>query len=556
MVRGRLAGSLALPKNGKDVEIMVKSISALTVLLSLAAFCSAAEQRPAGNPEKVIQLKADLGQLVELKIVLSAGYWQENAVKGKACEGDEVAALMVNTAKYFQPSSNMEQALELLRARKIIWNDYWRDNAVPGKKCNGEYVANLIHAAARDLKALALLKKYSVPPGVVLSPIPSAFSPLQVSAGFDTFNYVIGTQTFGPSYQFTQKTKLVETAEAILGMGSTVIKFELAKRYAKPAHGNVDVESPAVDSLMTLARDEPSHRQVLDMPFAYYVLWAHTFSAGGWNRKLTKDALDKEYGEMYEFVCYLLKTYSGSGKIFYLGHWEGDGWLRGTVAPENDAKVTPEAVQSMADWLNVRQKAVDDAKRETPHKGVQVWHYTEVNHVWLAMEGRPALVNEVLPKTTVDLVSYSSYDTASEPEKLKAALNYIESKLSPKSELSGRRVFIGEYGFPADKNTPEKQDAMSRQVMKAGIEWGCPLVLYWEMYNNEVEEGKQRGFWMIDDKGVKQPVYDTHQQFYKWAGKFVSGSIAKTGRLPSNDEFRKEAAGFMDRLPLCAGAVK
>jgi len=46
---------------------------------------------------------------------------------------------------------------------------------------------------------------------------------------------------------------------------------------------------------------------------------------------------------------------------------------------------------------------------------VQVWHYTEVNHVKLAMQGRPALVNEVLPKTTVDLVSYSSYDTAHDP---------------------------------------------------------------------------------------------------------------------------------------------
>ena len=189
--------------------------------------------------------------------------------------------------------------------------------------------------------------------------------------------------------------------------------------------------------------------------------------------------------------------------------------------------VTPVAVQGMADWLNTRQRTVDDAKRDTPHQRVQVWHYTEVNHVKLAMQGRPALVNEVLPKTTVDLVSYSSYDTAHDPALLKAALGFIEAKLPPKPGITGRRVFIGEYGFPAIRHTPAEIDRLSRQVIWAGLEWGCPLVLYWELYNNEVEpDGKQRGFWMIDDQGVKQPIYQTHRCFYEWARRFVADEHA------------------------------
>ena len=199
-------------------------------------------------------------------------------------------------------------------------------------------------------------------------------------------------------------------------------------------------------------------------------------------------AQQKEYREVYELTGYLLKTYSGTGKSFYLGHWEGDGLLRGTISRENDARVTPVAVQGMIDWLTARQRAVDDAKRDTPHHGVQVWNYTEVNHVTIARdEGRPALVNKVLPHVSVDFVSYSAWDTCNTPRagNIKSALDYIESKLTPKPGITGKRVFIGEYGYPVGKpkpegeseHTPQEQDELSRVVMRAGLEWGCPFVL-------------------------------------------------------------------------------
>ena len=365
------------------------------------------------------------------------------------------------------------------------------------------------------------------------------------------FNYVIGTETFHPAYQFTQKPRLVETAEAIQAMGATVIKFEMSKKYASPT-GNIPTPDPAIHSLAQLARDEPAHRAVLDMPFAYYLIWTHTFSSTGdksWREGFPKAAQDKEYREVYDFASYLLKTYSHTGKTFYLGHWEGDGWLRGSVRPEDDVNVTPQAVQGMIDWLNTRQRAVDDAKRDTPHSGVEVWHYTEVNHVKLAMQGRKALVNEVLPNTQVDYVSYSSYDTERDPEELKAALSFIESKLPPKPGITGKRVWIGEYGFPTDQFSAAKQDAMARGVMRAGLEWGCPFILYWEMFNNEVRQGRQRGFWLIDDGGVKQPIYHTHQQLYAWARGYVADFNRTNQRVPTPEEYSKAALSFLNRLP-------
>jgi hypothetical protein len=45
--------------------------------------------------------------------------------------------------------------------------------------------------------------------------------------------------------------------------------------------------------------------------------------------------------------------------------------------------------------------------------------------------------------------------------------------------VSGTRVFVGEYGFAADRYTPREQDILSRRVMRTGLEWGCAFILYW-----------------------------------------------------------------------------
>jgi hypothetical protein len=159
------------------------------------------------------------------------------------------------------------------------------------------------------------------------------------------------------------------------------------------------------------------------------------------------------------------------------------------------------------------------------------------------------VTNDVLPKVNVDYVSYSSYDSLGGKdirEDMKRALDYLEAKLPKKEGIPGRRVFIGEYGFPAVFNTPAQQEAKSRQVMRAALEWGCPFCLYWEMYNNEVDkDGKQRGFWLIDDKGVTQPVYETHRKFYEAARRWVEEFKKKAGRAPSAEEFGKAGAELL-----------
>ena len=364
----------------------------------------------------------------------------------------------------------------------------------------------------------------------------------------DRFNYILGTQAIGGKYQFTSQDPLVESAEVIRAMGASCMKFDLRP---KPK------QYPTVHSLVELARDEPSHRKVLDMPFANFQLWAEPFANTSWKQGFSKAHAELEYQEMYALVVHLLKTYSGTGKTFYLGHWEGDNLLRGSISKTADAQMTPEKVQGMIDWLTTRQRAMDDAKRDTPHQEIQVWHYTELNHPTISLrEGRPSLVNQVLPKVPVDFVSYSAYDVTNEPkpEETKAVLSYIESQLMPKADILGRRVFIGEYGYSAFHNgkphhSPQEQDRLSRITIQAALEWGCPFILYWELYNNELEpDGQQRGFWMIDDKGAKQPIYETHRLYYQWARRFLAECITRTGKPPADAEFRAAAAEYFKSM--------
>lgn len=353
------------------------------------------------------------------------------------------------------------------------------------------------------------------------------------------FNYVLGTQTFAPAYQFTDEPAVVETARAISEMGSNILKFALDREAAKGR----DPALPPIETVADLAREEPVMRAMLDMPFAYTLVWVYTFGGGWWHDGFDEAEAAAEYEEIRGLTEHLLRTYSGTGRRFYLGHWEGDWHLRNGYDTSTDDAVTDAAVEGMIRWLNTRQRAVEDALRETPHEDVWVYHYTEVNLVRLAMEGRRTVTNDVLPHVAVDYVSYSAYDSQHD---LLPALDAIEAKLPPKPSITGRRVFIGEYGMPARERSAEEQRDLALSVARAALEWGCLFALYWEMYNNEVTAaGEQRGFWMIDDRGEKQPVYHLHRDTLTWARQFVADHVAAEGGPPSEAAFRRAALEYL-----------
>ena len=386
-----------------------------------------------------------------------------------------------------------------------------------------------------------------------------------------SFNYAIGTQTVGSKYKFSEHTMLVETALEIKKMGSNLLKFSMHPRYCSENYGLPKNDN--ITSLTTLATLEPSVKEVLDMDFKYYHIWTYGFSQYTPEPEGSKDdtsqikfidGYPKEYeealyNELYEFASYLLKTYNNTNKVFYLGNWEGDWHLRSDY--DRTKPANPKTIEGMIRWAKTRQKAIDDAKKNVPHKNVTIYHYIEVNLVKKALEEKDAKVvaNTVVKEVNPDYVSYSSYD-ATNPyknektltSKLQRSLNYLESQLSPKDGLpEGKRVWIGEYGSPSLHHSEEMQNLRSIWTIKAALEWGTPFILYWEMYNNEIlaDTGEQVGYWLIDSKGKKQKIWYTHNNFYKESKEYVKDFFDKNKRQPSFDEFRKQALAFKSLNP-------
>ena len=357
----------------------------------------------------------------------------------------------------------------------------------------------------------------------------AANSAAQPSSPVDRYNFVLGTQTFGAAYHFTAEPAVLETARAIAALGSNTIKFTLAPSTA----GN--------QTLVEIARSDPTVKAVIDMPFVNVLMWV--YPAAAHERLFEPETLGIEYRETYELTRYLLQTYSGTGKAFFLGNWETDNHLTDSRRREPTAKL----LAKVTNWVRTRQQAVDDAKRDTAHADVEVYYYLEVNLVREALAGKPRAASIVLPAAGVDFVSYSAYDTLlPDPERqLPLALDYLAAQLPPKAGIAGKRVFIGEYGFPADRYPPQQQNALSRRVMRTGLAWGCPFVLYWEIFNNEVRDGRQRGFWLIDDQGRKQPIYFTLQHYYEIARAWVTDFLHRQHRLPDPSEFDNAALAWV-----------
>jgi hypothetical protein len=370
-----------------------------------------------------------------------------------------------------------------------------------------------------------------------LTAAPSGLAASLSNPEVDRYNVRVGTQTFAGLYQFTSNSLLVETAQAISSMGSDILKFYLGSATARQYGIN---RSANVTNLLTLARDEPSFRHALDLPFRHVIAWAYPFANGdsAWADGYSNTERTNEYREIYDLTRYLLTNYSGSGKTFYLGHWEGDGYLMPWTT-----NARPITIQGMIAWLNNRQQAIDDAKAASLFTNVAVYGYAEVNRVRDAMLNGPnnnvRVINHVIPfVTNLDFLSYSSYDAMNlNPADLYATLNYISSKLATNkaSQIQGPRIWIGEYGWGGTL-TPSQQEPITRNYIRRLLNYepaAMPFILFWEIYNNE----PSRNYCLIASNQVKTAVYHLHEGFINRARLLVARFRETHGRLPTAAEF-------------------
>lgn len=369
----------------------------------------------------------------------------------------------------------------------------------------------------------------------------------------EPYNFVLGTHAISGSYQFTAENKLVEQAKKVREMGSNILKITLGKN--SPDIYGIKEVTKSTTTLALFTNNLP-YKTVCDMDFKYLFFWVHTLTGVDWKTGISAADEKTLYDEMYNFVSYLLTTYNNSGKTFLIGNWEGD-WL---LIPNYDKTVTPspELLANMTKWFQIRQRAIDDAKKASTAKNVFVYHYIEANLVLKGMNGEPCVAESVIPNVDIDLISYSSYEAIKDKTydtkkaDLEAIFNYLESKLKPKTSLPfTRRVFIGEYGYQANASKPEtfqKQYDDTKDIMKIAFELNLPFALHWQMYNNEYDNGVSKEMSLINEAGSKTRQYVLHNNFYKAMNNYLKEEKQKNNKYPTADEYRAKAIQVLSTL--------
>ena len=371
----------------------------------------------------------------------------------------------------------------------------------------------------------------------------------------DAFNARMAVQNIGPKYNFTSDNVLLEGAKVVRDMGSNTYKFTM-----NPSGGSYGLSVPSgITSLAEFVQNEPTYRALFDLDgIKNYVFWCYTFATPNnwdWTSGLTSAEQTAEYNEIRALVVYFLTQYNGTGKKFYLGHWEGDWSVGVNSSDPANSNPTPTAIQGMIDWLNIRQKAVDDAKAATPHSNVDVFCYTEVNRVVDAFKNPPSsnqrVINAVVPNVpNLDYVSWSSYDIQGlSPAEIKFYLNYAESFLpaAKAAVIPGKRVFIGEFGY--GQYTEAEQAPMIAAYNKTLFEWGCPFALYWTLYDNDLTDGAT--FNLINSAGTKTANYWLYSYYLNAARLQLLEFKQYNGRLPTDTEFSAMASSLLAK-PLTA----
>jgi hypothetical protein len=384
----------------------------------------------------------------------------------------------------------------------------------------------------------------------------------------EAWPHVLGSQQFGTQYSFGESgIRTVDYARSTLRQGSRVVKFRLSNKYAN-TDGFTAVSG--INSLTKLVRDQPEVKAILDMPMTDYIFWVSTFAVPSWQFQLDVNGLKPSaetniYNEVKAMVAYLLTTYSGTGKRFYIGNWEGDWMLSGDFR-DDPTTIPANRIQGMIDWANIRQKAVDDAKAETPHSNVDVWFYLEMNKADWMREDLPCVANSVIPAMPkLDMISISSYSVHKDSgapasnTRIHSDLDRVQALFDAKPDASipGSRLMIGEYGwtYSSEKYNNLFEFADDHiTTCRSYLSWqGGTLrfILQWQFFNQAVNEGGvSKEMSQIGPANDLRPLYYLHENLNRSMRRWVDDYLLRTGSLPSDRAYSDQADHFLGSVSL------
>jgi hypothetical protein len=320
-----------------------------------------------------------------------------------------------------------------------------------------------------------------------------------------------GIVHWGRSYKFTDKNYLLEGSKTIKNMGMKNIKIYLGSKSARNYELNIDTNS----TLANIAKCK-EYKKVFKYDFKIITIVCHSIlkDKNGKSLKSTywknadSSAIDsffkQDYQQIYDLTIELSKY---KNTKFILSNWEGDWMTR---------ERTDDVYARMIKWIQMRQKAVNDAKKQ--YNINNVYLALEVNHVLEAakffhsnstnMSGSreltyPSVTTKVLTNVKVDYVLYSCYDCSRE-EEFELAISFLKK--------INKNIIIGEFGIPAKLCSDENFNSYFTGMFNVCNRHLIEVIYYWQLYDNEYDidsDGNKhyRGFGLIDKDGKLNSAY-------------------------------------------------
>jgi hypothetical protein len=324
----------------------------------------------------------------------------------------------------------------------------------------------------------------------------------------------LGVAHIGGLYSFSEGDYLNEGAATAHEIGARCIKVSLSLDTDNPSPKLYPFHShwPVVTTLDALA-DTPYYRALFGREFGTFILTAFRpgRTAGYWREAFSAEDEQAEEACFHALASHLLRRYAHTDKTFVIQNWEGDWALRGSFDPAMNP--TAVATKAMIRWLTARQSGVARARAEFATGGPRIFNACEVNLVSQAMErGAPSVTTDVLPYVSVDLASYSAWDTKNDPKKFGEALAFIAKHKRRTEPFGEHGVYVGEFGLPESEGTPQQVLERTAQLLAVAQHSGCPYAVYWQLYCNEPitpsPKGNAdfKGFWLVRPDGTRSPV--------------------------------------------------
>ena len=398
-------------------------------------------------------------------------------------------------------------------------------------------------AASRALPAREAGSPPALTPQSQIEPIVAAARPLLGGAIPADLAQRLGATHYAGKYHLTDEPFIIEGSKALLNLGMRVAKYWFGPSLPGYAF-NSDWKLRPDMRLADVAR-HPYFQQCFAMPFAAFALEIQPVARGSLFAKDADFAADEE--QFAELTEHLLRTYRDREVTFILQHWEGDWMLRGTgVQWDRNGPADLEVrCTGFARWLEARQNGVNQGRAKAGESKCKVYHATEVNRVIDILSGIPTLTSHVLPRVSVDMISWSSYDGAGNVTKFWQGLELIERHARPAPDGKPPRVFIGEIGYPENGRTEAEIVAFWDKAMGVMLARQVPYIIHWELYCNEPIDkntgrpgvrraDEMRGFWLIKPDGSLSPAAEYFKALLAHAG----------GRLPDavRDRWRQRPA--------------